>query len=787
MRLLLLAFLLPCFCASAQQQYRADVSDTVRILVDRWGVPHIYAPSQTDLFYAQGFNAARDRLFQFELWRRQATGTVAEILGPRELKRDIGTRLFQFRGDITAEMAHYHPQGVEIIQAFVAGVNAYVDWINAHPDQLPEEFKMLDLRPQHWTPEVVISRHQGLLGNIGSELKIGRLMDLLGEKKVRELMWFHPNEPRLAMDEQIDPSHLHKDILELYHAYRRPVSFVTSDLGMSEGPEPAKDEDQWNLDNPMDLGSNNWVVSGEHTQSGYPMLANDPHRAVAVPSLRYMSHLVGPGWNVIGAGEPEIPGISIGHNEYGAWGLTVFITDAEDLYVYRLNEQHPDQYWHNEQWEDMVVLTDTIPIKGGPPEIVKLRYTRHGPLVYRDEEAGIGYAVRCGWLEVGGSPYLASLRMNQSFDFESFREACNYSHIPGENMIWADRAGNIGWQAVGIAPIRNHFSGLVPIPGDGSHEWSGYLEIVRKPNSYNPSSGVIITANENVTPRDYAYPEALGFEWTDPVRGDRIAEVLAQGRKATLQDMAALQNDHLSIPARNLVPLLPNAPDTGRLREAVAILRAWDFRMAPYAVAAAIYNEWERALHQGLARLKVPAKARHLVRSFQHKKVVDWLTVPDGTFGPEPVAGRDRFLLQCLEEAMEVLSKRLGNDISEWQYGQEKYKHVLITHALGKVAEASVADRLNVGPIPRGGSGSTVGNTGGNLNQSSGATFKIIIDTEDWDRTLAINAPGQSGDPRSKHYRDLFELWGRDGYFPLFFSKGKVESVVDEVILLVPK
>ena len=295
------------------------------------------------------------------------------------------------------------------------------------------------------------------------------------------------------------------------------------------------------LDN---FGSNNWIVSGEHTASGYPMMANDPHRTQAVPSLRYMAHLVGPGWNVIGGGEPEIPGISIGHNGVGAWGLTVFRTDAEDLYVYDTNPQNHNQYLYQDEWLDMEIINEEIAIKGLKSTQVLLKYSKHGPIVYEDVKNHKAYAVRCGWLEIGGSPYLASLRMNQSQTFEEFREACNYSNIPGENMIWADKEGNIGWQAVGIAPVRKNFSGMVPVPGDGSYEWEKYLEIKKKPNLYNPESGIFSTANQNVTPINYPHMDAIGFSWSDPFRGRRVNEMLKNGRKHTVMDMAEYVTDY---------------------------------------------------------------------------------------------------------------------------------------------------------------------------------------------------------------------------------------------------
>lgn len=769
----------------------------VEIIVDEWGVPHIYAENEHDLFFAQGYNAARDRLFQLEIWRRQATGTVAELLGPRELQRDIGTRLFQFRGDIGREMDHYHPRGRLIITAFVAGVNAYIEQVLDEPKLLPLEFKLLKTLPQKWTPEVVISRHQGLLGNIGDELKIARLVASVGVEKAKELSWFHPGEPKLEIDPKIKQERLFDDILQLYNAYRKPVRFQPEDLIASvqadlENYRTLAKADEADYQNAMTndintLGSNNWIVDGRHTLSGFPMMANDPHRSQAAPSLRYMAHLVAPGWNVIGGGEPEIPGISIGHNEYGAWGLTVYRTDAEDLYVYELNPDNPDQYWYQGTWENMRVIKDTIPVKGGKDQVVDLKYTRHGPVTWQDEAHNLAYAVRCGWLEIGGSPYLASLRMNQSVDFESFREACNYSHIPGENMIWADRAGNIGWQAVGIAPIRRRWSGLVPVPGDGSYEWEGYLPIIAKPNIYNPPSGFFYTANANVTPPDYEHMDAVGFSWSDPYRQSRVGEMLQNGRKHSLMDMAAYQTDYLSLPARQLVPLLQALDfEKAMLKTAQDKVMKWDYKLLPNSRAAAIYNEWERRLTANMKTLLVPKAARPYI-NVQLKKILDHLILPDGRFGADPIAGRDQMLHQSFEEAVAALTKKLGEDQSKWQLGQANYKHILLKHPMSNAVKPDVRKKLEVGPAPRGGNSHTVNNTSSNDNQSHGASFRIIVDTGDWDACLAANTPGQSGDPDHPHYRNLFELWAKDRFFPLFYSRAKVESVAEYKIQLGPK
>ncbi|HSM04615.1 MAG TPA: penicillin acylase family protein [Longimicrobiales bacterium] len=785
----------------------------VEILKDRWGIAHIYAETEHDLFFAQGWSAARDRLFQFEVWRRQATGTVAEILGERELDRDIGARLFRYRGDMDAELRHYHPRGPEIIGAFVDGINAWVQAALDDPELLSVEFDMLGIRPGFWTPEVVISRHQGLLSNIRAELDNGRAVAVVGAEALREVETFGPGEPDLELDPAIDGAHLVENhILHLYEAFRGGIDFEPGDVAPAYRRETdgGAGAEEW-LDgmaaeaarfgrvgdpaatpaagpiDPADLGSNNWVVAGRRSASGFPLMANDPHRVQAAPSLRYWVHLNGPGWNVIGGGEPVLPGVSIGHNGHGAWGLTVFATDSEDLYVYELDPDDPDRYRFEGAWERMTTVTDTVPVRGRAPEIVTHRYTRHGPVVFRDAEAGIGYAVRAAWQEPGGAPYLASLRMGQATTWEEFREACTWSNIPGENMVWAGRDGTIGWQSVGIAPIRRTHSGLVPVPGDGRYEWDGYLPIEDKPHVVNPPQGWFATANNDLIPDGYPFMEAVGFEWSAPHRWLRAAEVLGSGRLFTLQDMAALQTDELSIPARTLVPMLESLRATDPLVEAARTrLLDWDFVLAKTSVEAGIYVAWEDALWTAVEDLKMPPEIRPWVGGVALHKAIAWVSSPDGDFGADPVAGRDALLLEALGTAVADLRGRFGDDPEAWVYGQEDYKHVLLRHPLSDAVNGEWRERIEVGPLPRGGNGSTLNQTGNGDNQTSGASFRILVDTGDWDATLGMNNPGQGGHPDHPHYADLFELWAADRFHPVFYSREKVESVTGERVELRP-
>jgi penicillin amidase len=784
--------------ALAQESTTLDLAGLdrpVEILVDRWGVSHIYAETEHDLFFAQGWNAARDRLFQLELWRRQATGTVAEILGERELERDIGTRLFKFRRDLEQELNHYHDRGSQIIRAYTDGINAYIAQTERDPSLLTVEFELLGIRPGRWTPDVVISRHQGLLGNIGEELSTGRLVARLGAETVKDLSSFGPGDPLLDLDPVLDGEALSDDILGVYNAFRGSVRFRPEDIVQAERRgdveafamlEAAADQAAAVVayDVEQDVGSNNWIVDGTRSESGYPMMANDPHRAQGAPSLRYWVHLVGPGWNVIGGGEPSLPGVSIGHNEYGAWGLTVFATDAEDLYVYETNPSNSNEYRYRGEWEAMTVIREEIPVKGRGPHRAELKYTRHGPVVYEDRERNLAYAVRAGWMEIGGAPYLASLRMDQATTWEEFRAACNYSNIPGENMIWAGRDGTIGWQSVGIAPVRRNWSGLVPVPGDGRYEWDGYLPIIAKPHVVNPAEGYFATANNDLIPRDYEHMDAIGFSWSDPYRWLRIVEVLDGGTRFSIADMMRLQTDELSLPARQLVPLLDDLTASGRVEEARRMLLDWDFVLDKRSIEASIYTQWESELRQAVRDALVP-EGESMNVSLQ--KVIETIVVPPGRLGADPMRARDELLVAALTAAVGDLEQRLGRDMAGWRYGAPENHHAYLRHPLGTAVDARTRDLLEVGPMARGGYGSTVNQTGNGANQTSGASFRIIVDTSDWDRTVGMNTPGQSGDTRSPFYQNLFERWANDEFFPAFYSREKIEEVTAVRIGLRPR
>jgi penicillin amidase len=613
----------------------------------------------------------------------------------------------------------------------------------------------------------------------------------MGADKVRTLLHLHPGNPKIEVQGGIDLSLLGPEILRLYFASRSRVRFIGEDIvdpslraeekipDVKQSPSSLSSR----LERSFDLGSNNWALRGTKTFTRHPILANDPHRTQQIPSLRYWVHLNAPGWNVIGGGEPALPGVSIGHNEYGAWGLTIFSIDQEDLYVYDTHPENTVLYRYKGRWEEMEVIVETIPVKGKPPHTIELKYTRHGPVLFEDREHHKAYTLRAAWLEIGGAPYLASLRMDQARNWNEFRKACSFSRTPSENMVWADRDNNIGWQAVGITPVRKNWAGLLPVPGDGRFEWEGYLPIMDLPHLFNPPQAYIATANQDNIPEDY--PHRLGYVWTDPFRFSRIEEVLGTSRRFTMTDMMSLQHDHLSLPARALVPLLRDLKSEDPLvQTCLEKLQSWNHVLDAASIEAAIYTAWERRLSVNVWSLYIPPEARQVFPRRSLKKMIDLLLAPDGHFGPNPTLARNVLLIRSLEEAAADLVERLGPDTESWQYGQARFHHVTIHHLLSNAVTRTLRETLDVGPLPRGGNSYTVNNTSSGFNQTSGGSFRIIADLYNWDNSLGTNTPGQSGDPASPHYSDLFQMWAGGQYFPVLFSRDKIESAAEKITVL---
>ena len=761
------------------------------IRVDRWGVPHIYANSEADLFFVQGFNAARDRLFQIDLWRRRGLGLLSEVFGAGFLEQDRAARLFLYRGDMDAEWRIYSRRGTReaepVAQHFVDGINAYVDWLARNPAKLPWEFRQLDYRPAKWSAEDVIRiRSHGLTRNLNSEVSRANTLCKTNDLAADTVRFGLTNDWVAQVPEGLDPC-LPPDVLKVFQLATQNVTVTHDKLKLVEAsPSIAALDAEASVE-----GSNSWVIAPAKSATGRAILANDPHRAYSAPSLRYLVHLSAPGLAVIGAGEPALPGVSLGHNGTIAFGLTIFNIDQEDLYVYELNPADPTQYRYKGGWEKVRVIREAIPVKGSPAKEVELTFTRHGPVIYVDAQKQRAYAVRSGWLETGMSPYFGSVDYMRAKDFTAFRASLVNWGAPTLNQVYADVKGNIGWKPSGLAPRRPNWDGLLPVPGDGRFEWAGFWRGNELPFSYDPPQGFIATANAYNIPADYpARERKLGFEWTNPSRSQRINEVLGALPKVSLEDSERLQNDVLSIPDRRLLVLLaPLSSDDEKTRRALAFVRGWDARLRADSPQAALVEVWElRHLRKAYREAVLSAEAAAALSTTDMNRMLTGLEKPDARWGDNPTTKRDQLLLATLKSAWEEMEKLQGPEPAFWQWGKLHYN--LNEHPFAPIVDDATRARIDVGPIAKNGSEFTPNQSltrATDFRQLNGPSVRIVLDVGNWDNSRAVNHPGQSGDPDSPHYRDLAPLWSEGRYFPLLYSRNAVVHATERVIRLVPE
>ncbi|WP_421377525.1 penicillin acylase family protein [Paraburkholderia sp. DD10] len=757
------------------------------ILIDRWGVPHIFAANESDAFFVQGFNAARDRLFQIDLWRRRGLGQLAEVFGPAYVEQDKAARLFLYRGDMNAEWKRYGPDAKPVASRFAAGVNAYIDWLAAHPDQMPYEFRKVGYWPAKWSADDVVRiRSHGLTRNLTSEVARAKVAckSSLAADSVRfglQPAW-QPHSP-----EGLDPC-LPDDVLKVFTLATQGVRVTRESLKSADASATVIAA----ADNPEEVteGSNNWVIAPARSATGRAIMANDPHRAYAAPSLRYIQQISTPTLDIIGGGEPSAPGVSIGHNGAIAFGLTIFNIDQEDLYVYELNPANPRQYRYRDRWEPMRVVRETIDVRGGAPVVADLAFTRHGPVIYTEDAKHRAFAVRTAWLAPGMSPYFDSVRYMRAKNFTQFKQALSTWGAPTVNQVYADTHGDIGWVPSGLAPKRPNWDGLMPVPGDGRYEWAGYWPRDEMPSAYDPPDGYFTTSNEMNLPAGYPYAERkLGFEWTNGSRHQRIDEVLKALPKVSIEDSERLQNDIESIPARRLValvaPLSSDDPDT---RAALAMLKGWDAQMRADSPQAALEEIWlSRHLGRAFKQAVLPKAAAAAFAAPDTAVMLDSLEHPETRFGENAATKRDAVLLASLRDAYAEMVSLQGADAGQWQWG--KLQTNLNAHPFADLVDADMRAKLNVGPTGKGGSAYTPNQStyrASDFRQTNGPSFRVIVDVGNWDNSRAVNLPGESGDPDSPHYRDLATMWLNGEYFPLLYSRAAVEAAAEKRIRLVP-
>ncbi len=760
----------------------------VEVIRDRWGIPHLYAESVDDLFFAQGYVTAGDRLAQMEVQRRLGSGRLAEVAGPSALETDRFMRTLGLRRVAEAEWAALQKDPViydtryqdaaRILIAYTNGVNAYIE---THRDRLPLEFLLLGVSPEPWSPvdSLVWGKVMALSQCANMEYELARmtLIERLGKGKTDELVPAYPADAPLIVPDSLG-------------ARREP--------GQRDDDHPQPSPGAWaylqriraatGLGGPG-AGSNNWVIDGTRTASGKPLLANDPHMSIQMPALWYLVHLHGPGWNVIGASLPGVPGVVLGHNDRIAWGATNSIADVQDLYVEHLRPTDPPQYEFRQEWYPTQVITETILVRDGALQTLRVVYTRHGPLISDVlPEATLPMALR--WTALDVSPMLpALLALNRAGNWDEFRAALRLWAAPSLNMVYADVDGHIGYQLPGRIPIRASGQGAVPMAGwTGEYEWEGFIPFDALPSRYNPPEGYIVTANNRIVGDNYPYLLANESDTGDRAR--RITDLLTERRGLTARDFQVIQNDVLSLSADRIVPyLLRVTPQNVTQQEVLAYLENWDRRLTTDSQGACVFQVWRQHILLNTIGdelgdltdlyLSTPHAILFLERLLDHP-AADWF---DDTRTPERETWTE-IARRSLKDAIQELEERLGPNPAGWTWGRlhtATFKNQVAIHPLLEMI-------LNRGPVATPGDILTVnvGTYGRRYQQTSLPAYRQIVDLGEWREGWMVHTVGQSGHPASPHYDDLLPLWANGHYAPMLFDRVDVEANAGATLVLTP-
>ncbi len=732
------------------------ISAPVRIVRDRWGIAHIYAQNERDLFFAQGFVQAEDRLFQMDLWRRAAQGRLSEVLGLNFVERDAATRRVLYRGEMSAEWASYGPGVKAIAEAFVRGVNA---WVTVAREHLPEEFVLAGWLPDLWSPEDLLNRTDAFVaGDAALDVFRARLVAAVGERRA-DAMFPAAAPYRISAGLDINA-----------------VSAVVGDAIRRAGTAPFFLGLAAPVTAPAGVaatGSNAWAAIGVRSATGAPLLANDPHRLFAHPSRRYLVHLNAPGWNVIGAASPWLPGVIIGHNDRVAWGMTAFAADTTDVYVEHVNPSNPHQVEYRGRWVETQVVRDPIVMKGqAKPFPFERELTPNGAIVASDTDHHLAFTVRWSGSEPGAAGELAALALDRARSSAELRASLARWKLPAVEVIYADVDGAAGQQVAGLVPIRSGWDGALPAPGwTGTFEWRGWRSLDSLPHELlQKSGGVAVSANRSAA------------------RTGRLGELFANVRAYTVDDFKRFQYDITAWNAERLVPLLMRLhADRNEVEASRTQLVKWDRQVAAGSTTAALYVFWEDALARKQAEARV---APALVDEYVARMGVSVTALMKPSpiwFDGDITIARDRLLLDSLAAAVDRARGASSSDRDASTVPQPWGRLHTLTFRHPLAITPAARRRFDVGPFEQPGYSGTVLSTFPGLDVSGGATFREIIDVSAWDRSVGTNAPGQSGAPGSSHFADLAKPWAAGEYFPLAFTDAAVQANTEATLTLQPR
>ncbi|GMQ92848.1 MAG: penicillin acylase family protein [Acidimicrobiia bacterium] len=793
------------------------LSGSVTVIRDSLGIPHIYADSAEDLMMAQGYVHAQDRFYQMDFWRHISYGTLSEMFGEDSIETDAFLRTMGWGRQAEAQFASETPELKSLLESYAAGVNAYL--ATQSPADLSFEYSILELTnrnytPEPWTPAQSLAWGKvmswDLSGNHGAEIGRALALGVMSSERVDQLYPEYPGDrnPYIVDSGSTSASGVGATVLtsEALQTPLRSAAYAIDALSRIAGG-----------DLESGIGSNSWAIAGKFTDTGSPLLMNDPHLSAQMPSIWYQVGLHCNSvsddcpYDVAGFSFAGVPGVIIGHNADIAWGFTNVGPDVQDLYIEKINPENPNQYEYRGEWLDMDVRTETLTVAGGDDVQIEVRSTIHGPIlsgIYEplDDFADTGLAkpeqfeVAMRWTALDEVPSIAGpiLGINTASNFEEFREAALLFAVPSQNLLYADTKGNIGYQMPGNIPIRSKGDGTLPVPGwSGEYEWTGFIPYGELPYVFNPPSGYIVTANNAVI--DGSYPYLITKDWSYGYRARRIVDLVTSNFGIGTEGNATIQFDSYDLNAQRIIPFLEAAMKASEINledvesEALNELLDWDLQNFAESTGAAVWNTTWRNLLDLTFNDELPEDIAPSGGSRWFEVMYSLVDNPEDEFWDDvntsDVETRDDMIVAAFFAGVSEARDRMGSDVGGWTWG-ELHRMIFVNQTLGKSGIGIIEDRFNRGPFPASGATSVVNAVGWDATEGYDVNWlpsmRMLVDLGDLTQSRAIHTTGQSGHIDNKHYIDMAPLWLKGETVPMLWAKDDIEADAEATLVLVP-
>jgi penicillin amidase len=767
----------------------AGLRGRVTVRRDERGIPYINAENDEDLYFGQGYAAAADRLWQMDLFRRTERGELAEILGSAALEEDKRHRTLGFAQVAEIEAAQAAPQTRALLEAYARGVNAYITSLDAK--SLPPEFLILQYKPRPWTPAdsliIVKLFFEALSSTWRLDIMREVFADLPAPKRAALLPETSPLDVLVVGSDRKTSSTSRAEVL----VRRNIKSAGLMRLLEKDAQLMSRSLSRVGLDAENLAASNNWVLSGKHTASGRPLLANDPHLSPSAPPIWHMVHLSAPGVRAAGVTAPGLPGVVIGHNDRIAWGFTNVGPDVQDLYIEKFDSANPQRYMTPSGWRDAEIRHEEIKVRKGFTDstfdtvTVDVTATRHGPIILEKESKR--YALRWTALDPKLNNAEGVYRLNRARNWREFITAMKSYTPPTQNVVYADADGHIGYYAAGLVPIRKSGDGSVPYNGStDAGEWVGFIPFEKLPHLFDPPTGIIVTANQRIVGNDYPY--FLTHSWAPPYRARRILELLQAKSTFTAEDFRAIQGDTYSIAAttfaREVAKTLHGQAalqSDEKLRALVDAFEKWDGRLNAESSVAPLVAQMRLAFRSKIINGALDPERAKIFAWSNFDMTLDWIiTTQPMDWLPKEFKNYAELWIACYEDARQVLTKSLGADETKWIWGEmvkARFPHPLAVAPL-------VGLQFTVPPVPQNGTGGLAGAT---VNVGAAVSMRLIADPGDWDKTQHSISLGESGIPSSPHWTDQLADWRAVTPRAFPFTEAAIEKATKATLVLEPK